>query len=122
MSGLTAKQAKFVTEYLVDLNATQAAIRAGYSKHTAKAIATENLSKPTIAAAVAIARHKQTERTEITADLVLAGLLKEATDTENPPAVKVSAWSWLGRYKAMFTDRLELPGELPEIRFRLTDE
>lgn len=43
---LTAKQQRFCDEYLIDLNATQAAIRAGYSKKTAGAIATENLQKP----------------------------------------------------------------------------
>ena len=48
--GLTAKQQRFCDEYLVDLNATQAAIRAGYSKKTARVIATENLTKPAIRA------------------------------------------------------------------------
>lgn len=43
---LTAKQQRFCDEYLIDLNATQAAIRAGYSKKTAKQIAQENLTKP----------------------------------------------------------------------------
>ena len=45
---MTAKQMRFCDEYLMDLNATQAAIRAGYSKKTANRIATENLSKPVI--------------------------------------------------------------------------
>ena len=45
---MTAKQRRFCDEYLIDLNATQAAIRAGYSVKTAKQIATENLSKPAI--------------------------------------------------------------------------
>ena len=45
---LTQKQKRFADEYLIDLNATQAAIRAGYSKKTARQIATENLSKPVI--------------------------------------------------------------------------
>ena len=45
---LTAKQQRFCDEYLIDLNATQAAIRAGYSEKTARQIATENLSKPSI--------------------------------------------------------------------------
>ena len=45
---LTDKQKRFCNEYLIDLNATQAAIRAGYSQKTARAIATENLSKPYI--------------------------------------------------------------------------
>nr|DAP22375.1 MAG TPA: Terminase small subunit [Bacteriophage sp.] len=47
---LTAKQQRFCDEYLIDLNATQAAIRAGYSKKTAGVIATENLQKPSISA------------------------------------------------------------------------
>ena len=45
---LTAKQQRFCDEYLIDLNATQAAIRAGYSENTARQIGTENLSKPSI--------------------------------------------------------------------------
>ena len=45
---LTAKQQRFCDEYLIDLNATQAAIRAGYSEKTAGAIGTENLQKPLI--------------------------------------------------------------------------
>lgn len=45
---LTEKQKRFCDEYLIDLNATQAAIRAGYSKKTANRIATENMSKPVI--------------------------------------------------------------------------
>ena len=50
---LTPKQQRFIDEYLIDLNATQAAIRAGYSPRTARQIGQENLSKPVIAAAVA---------------------------------------------------------------------
>lgn len=48
MAKLTAKQQRFVDEYLIDLNATQAAIRAGYSEKTARMIAKENLTKPYI--------------------------------------------------------------------------
>ena len=48
MAGMTAKQQLFCDEYLVDLNATQAAIRAGYSKKTARVIGQENLTKPAI--------------------------------------------------------------------------
>ena len=71
MPGLTAKQQRFIEEYLVDLNATQAAIRAGYSEKTAGVIGCENLAKPNIAAAIADARQAQSKRTEITADRVL---------------------------------------------------
>ena len=48
MAKLTAKQQMFCDEYLIDLNATQAAIRAGYSEKTARAIGAENLTKPDI--------------------------------------------------------------------------
>lgn len=48
MANMTAKQKRFCDEYLIDLNATQAAIRAGYSKKTAKQIGQENLTKPDI--------------------------------------------------------------------------
>lgn len=73
---LTDKQQRFVEEYLVDLNATQAAIRAGYSAKTAYAIGHENLSKPEIADAIAAAQTTRSERTEITQDMVLRELAK----------------------------------------------
>lgn len=73
---LTAKQKQFVREYLIDLNATQAAIRAGYSVKTAEAIGYENLRKPQIAKAIEKAMGKRVERTEITADRVLQELAK----------------------------------------------
>lgn len=68
---LTPKQQRFVAEYLVDLNATQAAIRAGYSEKTAAAIGSENLTKPEIAAAIAEGKAKQLERAELSAARVL---------------------------------------------------
>lgn len=68
---MTPKQDAFVREYLIDLNATQAAIRAGYSKNTAHATGHENLSKPEIANAIQAAMDSRAERTEITADYVL---------------------------------------------------
>lgn len=76
MAELTDKQRAFVQEYLVDLNATQAAIRAGYSEKTAQQIGAENLSKPVIAEAIAAAQKERAERTQITADRVLTELGK----------------------------------------------
>jgi len=73
---LTDKQKRFVEEYLVDLNATQAAIRAGYSAKTAGSIGEENLKKPEIAAAIQEAMDARSKRTEITADRVLQELAK----------------------------------------------
>jgi phage terminase small subunit len=73
---LSPKQARFIDEYLVDLNATQAAIRAGYSARTARSIGQENLTKPDIAAAIEAAQRSQSARTGITADMVIAELAK----------------------------------------------
>lgn len=73
-SKLTPKQAAFVAEYLVDLNATQAAIRSGYSKRTARAIGAENLTKPAIAAAITAAQAGRAKRVEVTADRILEEL------------------------------------------------
>jgi phage terminase small subunit len=72
LAKLTAKQKRFVNEYLIDLNATQAAIRAGYSPRTARAIGHENLTKPDIRAAVDRATADRGARTRIEADRVLA--------------------------------------------------
>lgn len=69
--GLTAKQELFIAEYLIDLNATQAAIRAGFSKKSATAIGAEYLRKPHIAAAVAAKKAVQLERAELSANRVL---------------------------------------------------
>lgn len=68
---LTAKQAAFVREYLVDKNATQAAIRAGYSEKTAYAIGEQNLRKLEIKAAIDEALGDIAERAGITAERVL---------------------------------------------------
>lgn len=74
MARLTEKQKRFVLEYLVDLNATQAAIRAGYSKKTADRIGPELLGKTCVSDAVQKAIKDRESRTEITQDAVLREL------------------------------------------------
>jgi len=74
--GLTAKQAAFIREYLVDLNASAAARRAGYSHKTAGIIGFENLEKPKIKAAIDAAMKARAKRTEITQDRVLEELAR----------------------------------------------
>ena len=74
----TPKQSAFVGEYLIDLNATQAAIRAGYSVKTAKEQATRLLSNVHVAAAIASAKFERSRRTNITADRVLQELARVA--------------------------------------------
>jgi len=75
---LSDKQQRFIDEYLVDLNATQAAIRAGYSENTARAIGHENLTKPNIVDAIATAMDARRKRTQITQDRVLQEYAKLA--------------------------------------------
>lgn len=69
--GLNARQARFVLEYLVDLNASQAAVRSGYSDRNAKSIGQENMTKPKILAAIQEEMAERSERTKIDADYVL---------------------------------------------------
>lgn len=75
---LTKKQKLFIEEYLIDLNATQAAIRAGYSPETAKAIGCENLTKPDIRAHIDRAMAERSKRTGVNADRVVMELAKIA--------------------------------------------
>lgn len=75
-SKLTPKQQSFADEYLVDLNATQAAIRAGYSEKTAGSQGFELLKKPEIADAIQSAMQERAERTGITQDRVLRELAR----------------------------------------------
>ena len=110
MNKLTAKQQRFVAEYLVDLNATQAAIRAGYANSGASVEGTRLLANAKVSAAVAAAQAKRSERTEITQDYVLTSIrdtMEERKGTGehgNPNAVLKGA-ELLGRHLAMFTDK-----------------
>lgn len=75
---MTPKQKAFVAEYLVDLNATQAAIRAGYSEKTASRIGPNLIGKSCIQEAIQAAMSKREKRTEITADRVIQELARIA--------------------------------------------
>lgn len=75
---LTPKQERFVAEYLVDLNATQAAIRAGYSAKTAKAQGSRMLTNVDVASAIAAGQRARGERIEATADDVLREITRLA--------------------------------------------
>jgi phage terminase small subunit len=75
---LTPKQKRFCEEYLIDLNATQAAIRAGYSKDTARSIGCENLTKPNVQELIARLQSMRATRTGITQDMVLEEYAKLA--------------------------------------------
>lgn len=130
MAELTAKQQRFCDEYLIDLNATQAAIRAGYSKKTANRIGTENLSKPVIREYIAqrmsekeasliadqnevleyltsVMRGNQKEQT---LRLVGEGVQK-VTDIEVSAKERLKAAELIGKRFGMFRDNVSLEVE-----------
>jgi phage terminase small subunit len=115
-SRLTAKQDAFVREYLIDLNATQAAVRAGYSAATAYSIGSENLSKPEIQSAIQSALSARAKRTEITADYVLTKIQQtvERCSAEDPeehnPAAVLKGCELLGKHLKLFTEKHEIAG------------
>ncbi len=120
MRGLTDKQALFVQEYLVDLNATQAAIRAGYSARTAEWIGPQLLGKSHVSSAIAMKMAARSKRTEITADLVMRDVeaikrdaMRESTDKDGNPAMvnhaaALKACELQGKHLGMFTDKVAM--------------
>jgi phage terminase small subunit len=115
---MNPRQLRFVEEYLVDLNATQAAIRAGYSARTAAVIGNENLKKPYIQSAIQIAQLARSERTQITVDKVLEDieLIKlNAMQQEDDGkminhAGALKACELQGKHLKMFVDKVEHSG------------
>lgn len=127
MSKLTIKQKRFVDEYIISGNATDAAIKAGYSKRTAKSIGAENLTKPDIVNALrekereiqskkiakqeevleyltSILRNEQTQQT-----LIGVGKGVQAiTDIELSAADKIKAAELIGKRFGMWTDKVDL--------------
>lgn len=112
MANLTPKQQRFVEEYLIDLNATQSAIRAGYSEKTAYSVGHENLKKPEIQKAIQEAQEILSNKTQLTVDMVVNGLLKEAQDYAegSTQSARVSAWAHLGKHLGMFTEKVQHSG------------
>ena len=129
---LTPKQALFIKEYLVDLNATRAAIRAGYSDKAAHAMGCQNLTIPEIKAAIAKAQKERAERLEVTADWVVQELIRvykrcmqeEAVyreDSEEPVEFKfehtgaIRVLELIGKHLGMFTDKFDIGDNLQKV-------
>lgn len=110
MQELTDRQARFCEEYLIDLNATQAAIRAGYSEKTANRIASELLSKLDIQEKIAELKAERAKRTEMTQDSVIQELAAVArAEIKGVRAVdKLKALELLGKHLGMFVERYEV--------------
>lgn len=116
---LTDKQELFCREYLIDLNATQAAIRAGYSENTARKIGSENLSKPDIAQRIIDLKSERNERVEVNADYVLRRLVEidqmDAADIldDEGGLLPLSAWPkvWRTSLSGFDLNRLRMAGK-----------
>lgn len=104
---MTPKQEAFCREYVIDFNATQAAIRSGYSEKTAGAVGFENLKKPEIQKKVEELKAAATQKAEVSVQDVLCGIRTIAEDEGATNRDKLKAWELLGRYNGMFTDRIE---------------
>ena len=124
-SELTPKQGAFVREYLLDLNATQAAIRAGYSAHTANEQGSRLLANVKVSAAIEQAKIERAEKTKIDAEFVLAGIKRVTERCEQAEPVldregnetgeytfqagaALKGYELLGRHLKMFTDKQEI--------------
>ena len=129
---LTAKQQQFIAEYLIDLNATAAAVRAGYAKGSAEVEGHRLLRNANIAKEIASKRLERSSRTQITADYVLGKLQEVAErcmqgeavyDREGEPT---GEWKFdssgankslelLGKHLALFTDKIKHDGAIPVV-------
>lgn len=134
---LTAKQRAFVQEYLIDLNATQAAVRAGYSKRTANEQGSRLLANVSVRSELQAAMDERAQRTQIDADYVLKTIHEtvercrqakpvldrkgEPVMVETPAGGLAPAYEFdpmavlkgaelLGKHLKLFTDKTELSG------------
>lgn len=127
--GLTPKQAAFVREYLIDLNATKAAVRAGYSARTADKIGPKLVGKSSVAAEINKLKEKREAKTGITAEWVLTtiqntivrcGQGEPVLDSMGKPTGEwkfdskgvLKGCELLGKHLALFKDKLELSGDV----------
>ena len=109
MPKLTDKQTAFVREYLVDLNATQAAIRAGYSERTASRIGPQLLGKTCVREAIENAQAKRARRVEIKAEDVLRGVIEVTTQARDSGDLKTAlkGYELQGKHLGMWTEKVK---------------
>lgn len=109
MPKLTDKQTAFVREYLVDLNATQAAIRAGYSERTASRIGPQLLGKTCVREAIEKAQAKRARRVEVKAEDVLRGVIEVTTQARNSGDLKTAlkGYELQGKHLGMWTEKVK---------------
>ena len=99
-------------EYLKDKNGTQAAIRAGYSKKTARAIACEMLARPDVQQFVRERQEEARKNATITVDGIVEQLQEIASNVLSKDADRIRALELIGKYLGMFTERVEMKGQI----------
>ena len=99
---LTDRQERFVIEFLATANGAEAARRAGYSEHTAKEIASENLTKPNVKAAIDQKRNQLMSDSEDKVGWLVERLTAEATSDDNNDSTRVRALEILGKVYGAF--------------------
>lgn len=138
VEGMTAKQQRFCDEYLIDLDGTKAAIRAGYSPKTASAIASENLRKPKVREYIDVRMAEKEKQLIADQDEVLKYLtsvlrgqsqsevvvvvssgdfMTEAQKLKKAPDEKerLKAAELLGKRYGLYTDKTEVTGAVPVV-------
>jgi phage terminase small subunit len=108
MKTLTLKQQRFCEEYLIDLNATQAAIRAGYSERTARSQGQRLLTYVDIAAVIEKGRVELSERTGFSAQQTVNAIGRIAYDTEVHVGYRLKALELLGKHFGIFVTKSEV--------------
>lgn len=112
MQELQVKQKRFCEEYVIDLNATQAAIRAGYSSKTSVVQGSRLLSNANVQAEIQKLMNERSEKTGITAATVLERINRIANSAESKGEYQAAlkANELLGKHLKMFTDKTEITG------------
>lgn len=113
MTELTPKQVMFCKEYIVDLNGTQAAIRAGYSEKTAAEQSSRLLTNVRIQSYVQSLLNKRIKKVELTAEDVLLDILdtRKTAKEQDKLNERIKCNELLGKHLKMFTDKLDVGGQ-----------
>lgn len=117
---MTPKQERFCAEYLVDLNATQAAIRAGYSPHTAKQQGSLLLTKIDVKQALAAKQGKQLQRLERTAADISRVAWSIAEDEEAPPSARIAALALESKRYREYSEKQDIEARVGVMLVRQT--
>lgn len=114
MAKLTAKQERFIQEYLIDLNATQAAIRAGYSEKTANEQGARLLANVSVRTEIDKGIEKRSNKLGVDAEWVITRLknISNAAYEKEDYSPANKATELIGKHLGMFTDKLEVKGHM----------